>query len=107
MLAAERTYAAWVRTGLFSLASGIGARALLNGLVPSWLVIADSLALVAFSVFCFGAAVWRELRPGAPPPEPRVQQLPPAMLIALNAFLAAVSVAAGIGIWAGAGISGD
>src|SRR5688572_3853019 len=28
VLAAERTYAAWVRTGLFALASGIGARAL-------------------------------------------------------------------------------
>ena len=32
--AAERTYAAWLRTGLFALASGIGARALLTGVVP-------------------------------------------------------------------------
>jgi putative membrane protein len=105
VLAAERTYAAWVRTGLFAFASGIGARALLNGLVPDWVAIADSFALVAFSVFCFGAAVWRELRPGPPPPEPRVRQLPRAMLIALNAFLAAVALAAGIGILAGGGVS--
>src|SRR5262249_61901303 len=30
VFAAERTYAAWVRTGLMALASGIGAKALLS-----------------------------------------------------------------------------
>jgi inner membrane protein YidH len=98
VLAAERTYAAWVRTGLFALASGIGGRALLTGLMPKWLIIADSTALVAFSVFCFGAAIWRELKPSTPPPEPRVQQIPPLVLVGLNAFLAIVSIAAAIGI---------
>src|SRR4051812_34591908 len=34
VLAAERTYAAWGRTGLFALASAIGARAVLAGGVP-------------------------------------------------------------------------
>jgi putative membrane protein len=100
VLAAERTYAAWVRTGLFALASGIGARALLTGLTPKWLIVADSTALVAFSVFCFGAAIWRELKPGTPPPEPRVQQIPAFVLIVLNGFLALVSLAAGFGILA-------
>src|ERR1041384_8511015 len=60
ILAAERTYAAWVRTGLFALASGIGARALLAGVVPGWLVMAGASMLIAFSHFCFGAAVWRQ-----------------------------------------------
>lgn len=101
VLAAERTYAAWVRTGLFALTSAIGARALLTGLMPGWLIVADSLALIVFSVFCFTAAVWRELQTGTPPPEPRVHQLPPAVLIVLNAFLALVSIAAGIGIFTG------
>ena len=101
LLAAERTYAAWVRTGLFALASGIGARALLTGLMPGWLIVADSIALIAFSIFCFAAAVWRELHPGPPPPKPRVGRIPPALLLALNAFLALVSLAAGVGIWAG------
>jgi putative membrane protein len=101
VLAAERTYAAWVRTGLFALASAIGARAMLTGLMPGWLIVADSLALIAFSVVCFAAAVWRELRPSAPPPEPRVHALPPAMLIVMNTFLALVSIAAGVGIFTG------
>ncbi len=102
VLAAERTYAAWVRTGLFALASAIGARALLNGVVPHWLVLANSTMLIAFSIFCFGAGVWRELNPGAPPPVPQLKPIPSAMLIAMNGFLALVSLAALIGIWFGA-----
>jgi putative membrane protein len=99
ILAAERTYAAWVRTGLFALASGIGARALLNGVVPGWLVMADASMLIAFSTFCFGAAIWRHLNPGPPPPIPDVQRISPAVLIAVNAFLALVSLAALVGVW--------
>ena len=102
ILAAERTYAAWVRTGLFALASGIGARALLTGIVPSWLVLADASMLIAFSIFCFGAAIWRHLRPGPSPPLPQIHQIPSPVLVAVNAFLALVSVAALIGIWIGA-----
>jgi putative membrane protein len=98
ILAAERTYAAWVRTGLFALASGIGARALLHGVLPGWLVLADASMLIAFSTFCFGVAAWRQLNPGAPPPRPQIKRIPPALLIAMNAFLALVSLAALIGI---------
>jgi putative membrane protein len=101
ILAAERTYAAWVRTGLFALASGVGARALLSGVVPDWLVLADASALIAFSTFCFGAAIWRHLHPGPPPPLPDVRQIPRSLLIAINVFLALVSLAALIGIWVG------
>jgi len=99
ILAAERTYAAWVRTGLFALASGIGARALLNGVVPAWLVLADATMLIAFSIFCFGAAIWRHVNPGTPPPLPHLHQIPRPALIMANAFLTLVSLAALIGIW--------
>jgi putative membrane protein len=102
VLAAERTYAAWVRTGLFALASGIGARALLTGLMPEWLVLADASMLIAFSMFCFGAAIWRHLNPGPPPPVPDVKRITHGVLIAINAFLALVSLAALIGIWTAA-----
>ena len=106
ILAAERTYAAWVRTGLFALASGIGARALLDGVLPGWLVLADASMLIAFSTFCFGAAMWRQLNPGPPPPRPQLKPIPPALLIAMNAFLALVSLAALVGIWFGAPAGG-
>ena len=57
--------------------------------------------LIAFSTFCFGAAVWRQLNPGPPPPRPQLAQIPPGLLIVVNAFLALVSLAALIGIWFG------
>jgi putative membrane protein len=99
ILAAERTYAAWVRTGLFALASGIGARALLHGVLPDWLVMLDASVLIGFSIFCFCAAVWRELNPGLPPPAAALAAIPRPVLIALNGFLALVSLAALVGIW--------
>ena len=106
ILAAERTYAAWVRTGLFALASAVGARALLSGVVPDWLVLADATMLIAFSIFCFCAAIWRQLDPGPPPPVPQLRQIPRAALITMNGFLALVSLAALIGIWFGAQLVG-
>ena len=101
VLAAERTYAAWVRTGLFALASGIGARALLHGVLPEWLVLADATMLIAFSIFCFGAAIWRHLDPGPLVQAPKLGRIPGPVLIAVNGFLALVSLAAIVGIWFG------
>jgi inner membrane protein YidH len=101
VFAAERTYAAWVRTGLLAMASGIGAKALLSGLVPQWVIIGTGSLLVLFSAFCFGAAVWRHLDPGVPPPRADVARMPPWILIAVNGFLALVALAALVGIWFG------
>jgi uncharacterized membrane protein YidH (DUF202 family) len=51
VLAAERTYAAWVRTGLVALASGIGAKKLLSGILPEWMIVATGSLLVMFAAF--------------------------------------------------------
>ena len=99
VFAAERTYAAWVRTGLVAMASGIGAKALLIDLLPHWLVMTSGSVFVLFSVFCFGAVVWRHLYPGPPPPVPDAARIPPAILVLVNSILGIVSIAALIGIW--------
>jgi len=101
VLAAERTYAAWVRTGLASLASGIGAGALLKDILPGWVASATGTVLILFSAFCFLAAVWRELRPGAGPPRPDIPRLPAPLLITINGFLALVALASAVGLWVG------
>lgn len=101
MFAAERTYAAWVRTGLVAMASGVGAKPALSGLLPDWLIGITGTVLVLFSVFCFAAAVWRQLYPGPPPPLPDAKRMHPALLIVINGFLALVSIACLIGIWFG------
>ena len=101
IFSAERTYAAWVRTGLVAMASGVGAKPALSGLVPNWLIGLTGTVLVLFSVFCFVAAVWRQLYPGPPPPEPDAKRLHPAIFAVVNLFLASVSIACLIGIWFG------
>jgi putative membrane protein len=99
VLAAERTYAAWVRTGLAALASGVGAKALLESLLPPWFANITGTVLVAFAGFCFVAGVWRELKPGAPPPKPDTRNLPNWVLIGLNGFLVVVSAATLVALW--------
>lgn len=101
VFAAERSYAAWMRTGLAALASGVGARTLLASVMGHWLTMAVGTVLILFSGFCFGAAVWRELFAGAPPPRPDVRHIPRPMLYLINGFMALVAVAALIGIWVG------
>ena len=101
IFAAERTYAAWVPTGLAALAAGIGAKAVIGAALTEPVVLTTGSALVVFSAICFGAGVWRELFPGAPPPRPDVRRPPPALFVSMNGFLILVSVAALVGIWVG------
>lgn len=100
LLAAERTYAAWVRTALAALASGVGARALMKGVLPQWVGKLSGTALVIFAGFCLVAAVWREVNVTPTPPRPDVRRLPMPLLIPMNGFLLLVAIAALVGIWA-------
>jgi putative membrane protein len=43
IFAAERTYAAWVPTGLASLAAGVGAKAALGEIIPVTIVVKGAL----------------------------------------------------------------
>ena len=101
VFAAERTYAAWVRTGLAALASGVGTKKVLEGVIPEWLIIVAGSILVAFSALCFGAAIWRELRPGAATTKADSPRLPPSLLVVFNGVLVLVALAALLGIWFG------
>jgi putative membrane protein len=99
LLATERTYAAWVRTGLTALAAGIGSRALLEGLIPTWLAVTTGSLLVLFSALCFVAGVWRQVL-NISPNHSDVARLPSWLLVVLNGFLSVVSLAALVGILA-------
>jgi putative membrane protein len=99
LLAAERTYAAWVRTALAALAAGIGARALVKDILPSWVGKLTGTVLIVFAGFCLMAAVWRELRGTPITPHPDIKPIPAALLVPMNFFLLLVAVAALVGIW--------
>jgi putative membrane protein len=98
MLAAERTYAAWMRTGLAGLAAGVGARKLLEGLVPDWLGLATAVVLIMFAEFCFAAGIWREIAGKTIRPGPDTAQLPSWLPIVFNAFMLLVGAAVLVGI---------
>ena len=103
ILAAERTYGAWVRTGLAALASGVGAKKVMAGMIPDWSVTLLGSVLVLFSAFAFGAAIWRELYPGAPPPRPDTKQIPSTILILVNGCLILIALGALTGVVFGRG----
>lgn len=100
LLAAERTYAAWVRTALAAVAGGIGARALVKDVLPTWVGQASGTVLIVFAAFCLVAAVWRELHGVPRDPGPDIKPMPRRLLIAANALMMLVALAALIGIWA-------
>ena len=102
VLAAERTYAAWVRTGLVALVGGVGAKTSLGGVLPEWAILFNATLLVLFSAFCFAVAVWRDLRPGHDAPRRSdVWRLPKALLLVVNGGLLLVSLGALLGVWFG------
>ena len=74
---------------------------MLEDAIPQRLIIVAGPVLVAFGAFCFGAAIWRELRPGAETKRSDAPRLPPPLLVAFNAILVLVSAAALLGIWFG------
>ena len=102
VLAAERTYAAWVRTGLVALAAGVGAKTTLGNVLPEWAILFNATLLVLFSAFCFAAAVWRDLRPGHDSPQRSdVRRIPPVLLAVVNGGLLLVALGALLGVWFG------
>jgi putative membrane protein len=102
VLAAERTYAAWVRTGLVSLVAGVSAKTSLGSVLPEWAILFNATLLVLFSGFCFAVAVWRDLRPGHDSPvRSDVWRLPKALMLVVNGGLLLVSLGALMGVWFG------
>jgi putative membrane protein len=102
VLAAERTYAAWVRTGLVALAAGVGAKTSLGGVLPEWVILFEASLLVLFSAFCFAVAVWRDLKPGHDSPQRSdVWRIPPSLLLVVNGGLLVVALGALLGVWFG------
>ena len=59
VLANERTFQAWIRTGLASAAAGLGIVRLLQAAVPLWILLLIATVLLLFSVLFFLLAAWR------------------------------------------------
>ena len=98
-LAAERTYAAWMRTGLAGLAAGVGAPRLLGAETQPIIVNLIATLLLSFSLFCFGAAVWREISAAREFKSAREPRIPVWLLILLSTTLSLIALAAAFLLW--------
>ncbi|MBU0555089.1 MAG: DUF202 domain-containing protein [Alphaproteobacteria bacterium] len=98
VLAHERSFASWVRTGLAAIGIGLGFRALFHTLEPDWVpkTIASSFMLVAIIIFILATrramAVRQRLEPHrASALQPvRLRLLATALVITTGALLVAI-----------------
>ena len=59
ILANERTFAAWIRTGFASLATGLGVERFMLNTIPLWSIHSIATLLLLFSAASFILAGWR------------------------------------------------
>ena len=99
ILANERTYAAWVRTGLTALATGLGVERFLGGVIPDPVIRAISMSLLSFSILVFIMGSWRYILIGSKIPEHKKFGAPIPFILLLSILLVLVSVLAIVGVW--------
>lgn len=59
LLASERTFASWFRTGFASVGIGLGFQALFLRLEPAWVPRLIATAFLLLGIYMFVAAEWR------------------------------------------------
>ena len=59
VLANERTFQAWIRTGLAALASGLGVAKFFSDSMPMWMHLPIAVVLILMSIGAFLLAAWR------------------------------------------------
>ncbi len=99
LLANERTYAAWLRTGLTALAAGLAFERFIPGTIPGWSVRLIAVILIVVSAACFGLALWRYRHLGRRFPRLDAVTIAPRLIAALTLLLIVASVLALAGLW--------
>ena len=100
VLANERTYSAWVRTGLTALATGVAFDKFLIGTMPDWTIRTIAIILILFSGCAFFLAIWHYTHLGLKLRYAEIRTLPIKSLVVLTVALGAASVLALIGLYA-------
>lgn len=99
VLANERTYAAWIRTGLASLITGLGIARFMLEALPLWSVRVISALLILFSAAAFVIAAWRYDNLHVSVSHLDVHTIPTLLIKVLSVFLSGCSFLALFGMW--------
>ncbi|MEC7838462.1 MAG: DUF202 domain-containing protein [Chlamydiota bacterium] len=101
VLANERTYAAWLRTGLTALAAGLGIEKFLGdgSVIPINLIRIVSISLLSLSTACFYLAAWRYQHVGVRLVSSHVSGAPVWLLVLISGILCCVTLITLVGLW--------
>ena len=99
ILANERTYQAWVRTGLSSLAAGLGVAKFLQDFMLPWLLLILATFLIVFSIIAFLLAAWRYTHLHIRLVHLEVDATPTWMVKAISVLLISCSLLALLGLY--------
>ncbi|MGA8163688.1 MAG: DUF202 domain-containing protein [Waddliaceae bacterium] len=99
VLANERTYNAWMRTGMTALATGLGVERFLSGVIPFFIMRTTSMVLLLFSILCFILGAWRYQHVGTRIPIFRISGAPEYLLVFTSAVLSIAAALALIEVW--------
>jgi putative membrane protein len=99
VLANERTYTAWIRTGLASLAAGVAIEKFMVDALPDWTIRSIAIILIIYSMIAFIIAAWRYSHLGLKLVHIDVMSIPPIIMTGASVLLVCCSPLALVGIW--------
>lgn len=99
VLANERTYAAWIRTGLAALAAGIAVEKFLVDFMATWSLRSIAMILILFSAVAFCLAAWRYTHLGVRLLHTDVRAIPAIVTTGVSLILLACSMISLIDLW--------
>lgn len=99
ILANERTYAAWIRTGLTALAAGVAIEKFMVDAMPGWTIRIIAIILIIYSVIAFIIAAWRYSHLGLKLVHVDVKSIPLIVTSGASALLIVCSLLALAGLW--------
>ncbi|MDQ2094032.1 YidH family protein [Rhodalgimonas zhirmunskyi] len=99
LLAAERTFAAWLRTGLASVGIAIGLQAIYSAVEPTWIAKAVATGFLLTAIVTIWLANHAACRTYDRLNQGDAISMSPRFYRALSVALTAVVIAAGVVLW--------
>jgi len=99
VLANERTYAAWIRTGIGALTAGLAVEKFMVDVIPFLGIRMISTTFIAFSVLAFLLAAWRHAQFKIAKTDKSVAQIPGTVVVVVSILFAFCSILALAGLW--------
>ena len=99
VLANERTYAAWIRTGLTTLVAGLAIEKFMVDAMPGLMFQSIAVILIVYSMIAFIIAAWRYNHLGLKLVHLDIKSIPSSVTTGTSILLVACSILALSGLW--------